>query len=231
MSMDMCISGAGNIPSGDYEKVSVAGRGRLGESVRCLSFSVAGASKGGAIVCKERFKVSGGAKFAGDIEAKNVRVTGSLSCGGDLIVEQEMACFGSASCEKNVKCEKLTVSGTLSVGGDVEAESVETSGELNCAGLLNAEKIKIKADKCMQIGSIGGSKITIGRKRFSLFSKRGVTVENAIEGDEITLEYVICPRVTGRIVNIGKGCKIGHVQFSEKMETSHDAKVDKREKV
>ncbi len=231
MSMDMRISGAGNIPSGNYEKVSISGSGRLGEQVRCVAFSVSGASKGETIECAERFKVSGGAKFLGDIKAKTVRVSGSLSCGGELVATEEIACFGSVQCEKTIKCEKLTVSGSLSAMGDVEAESVETSGTFNCTGLLNAEKIKITADRAMQIGSIGGSKISIGRKRFSLFLKRGVTVENAIEGDEITLEYVTCPCVTGRIVNIGKGCKIGHVQFSEKMETSPKAKVKTREKI
>lgn len=229
MSMDIRISGAGNIPSGDYEKVSVAGSGRLGEQVHCVTFSTAGASKGGAIVCKERFKVSGSAKFERDIQAKAVCVSGALSCGGSLTA-QDVECVGNAKCAKNIKCEQLSVSGSLQVDGDVEAESVETSGALNCVGLLNAENIKIKADKCMQIGSIGGSKITIERKRFSLFSNRGVTVEHAIEGDEIALEYVTCPCVMGRIVNIGKGCKIGLVQYSESVEISPKAQVERTEK-
>ena len=144
---------------------------------------------------------------------------------------EEISYSGSAKCEKNIKCEKLSAVGSLRVNGNVEAESVETAGVFNCAGLLNAENIQIKADRAMEIGSIGGSKIDIGRKRFSLFINRGVTVTSAIEGDEITLEYVTCPRVTGRIVRIGKGCKIGHVQCSEKLDVSSDAKVEKREKI
>ena len=113
----------------------------------------------------------------------------------------------------------------------MEAESVEMAGVFDCAGLLNAENIQIKADRAMQIGSVGGSKIVMERKRISIFRNRGITVSSAIEGDEITLEYVTCPRVTGRVVNIGKGCNIELVQFSEKLETSPKAKVKTREKI
>lgn len=229
--MDIRIAGSGNIPSGSYKEITIAGSGRLAERVQCVQFSVSGSGKGENIECAESFKVSGGAKFTGDIEAKNVRITGSLVCGGNVSVEETLSCFGSAKCERDVKCEKLSVTGALHVDGDIEAESVNVDGSLHCAGLLNAEKVEIKADHKVHIGSIGGSDIQINKKRFSFFRNRRVEVETAIEGDQITLEYVKCPRVTGRVVNIGKGCEIGLVQFSEKMDMSAKAKVQTREKV
>ena len=96
----------------------------------------------------------------------------------------------------------------------------------------------------MNIGSIGGSKIVIVSEKSSnifqrlpLFSSiakattSGVNVNSAIEGDDVALEYVTCPRVTGRVVAIGQGCNIDLVQYSEEIEIAPDAKVGKVEKI
>ena len=229
--MDMRISGTGNIPSGEYENVSVRGCGHLYGKVRCLSFSSSGTCRGESIECAEQFKVSGKASFTDNIKAEKIRSSGSLSCDGDMTVCKETSFHGSVKCKKSIKCGHLYLSGTLSVGGDIEAESVKSAGVLVCDGLLNAENIEIKADKVMNIGSIGGSNIIIKRKRFSLITNRRVIVSSSIEGDEISLEYVTCPQVSGRVVVIGKGCKIGLVQYSGKIENSSNSTIGKTEKM
>ena len=243
-NIDMHISGSGNIPSGDYNKISVSGSGRLQGNVRCVSFSSSGSSKGDDIECTENFKVSGSSRFGGNISAANVKVSGALHCDGDLIANEKISCSGSTKCDKSLKCEQLCVSGSLKVGADVEAETAKIDGVVNCGGLLNAESIEIKFDRGMDIGSIGGSKIVIVSqkaikisKRLPLFSSlakavsKDVCVSSAIEGDEIALEYVTCPRVTGRIIAIGQGCNIDLVQYSEDIEISPDATVGRTEKV
>lgn len=48
----------------------------------------------------------------------------------------------------------------------------------------------------------------------------------SIEGDDIYLENVSCPAVTGRRVVVGPGCSIGRVQYSEAAEVSPEARVD-----
>jgi hypothetical protein len=83
----------------------------------------------------------------------------------------------------------------------------------------------------MHVESIGGSSIHIKRKRFSVIPKRRVIVSSAIEGDNLTLEYVTCPRVTGRVVTIGKGCVIDLVQYSDSLDISPKAKCGKTEKI
>ena len=58
-----------------------------------------------------------------------------------------------------------------------------------------------------------------------------VSVSGSVEGDDIALEGVTCPRVTGRVVAIGAGCHVDLVQYSEKIEVSPDAKVGRTEQI
>lgn len=243
-NMDMRISGSGKVPAGEYNRVSVSGSGSLYGMVRCESFSSSGASHGEHIECSDTFKISGASSFSGDVKANHIGVSGSFSCGGDLVAEEKLSCAGSVKCKGSVKGNQLSVAGALNVRGDVEGEMVKVSGILNCDGLLNAEEIEIKFEKEMEIGSIGGSKIVIFPKyterpirRIPLFSAltrhaaAGVSVKTSIEGDEIALEGVACPRVTGRVVAIERGCNIDLVQYSETVEISSDAKVGRTEKI
>ena len=58
-----------------------------------------------------------------------------------------------------------------------------------------------------------------------------VRVKNSVEGDDIALEGVTVPRVSGRVVAIGEGCEIDLVQYSEQVEISPEAKVGRTEKI
>lgn len=242
--MNMHISGSGNIPAGEYNKVSVSGSGKLHGLVRCENFSSSGSSSGENIECAENFKVSGSSSFSGNVSAGYIGVSGSFSCGGELVSKGKISCSGSAKCKNNIKCDELSVSGSIKAGSDIEAEKIKVNGIINCAGLLNAENIEIKFDRGMNIGSIGGSKIVIIREnrnkiieRLPLLSSlvksagKNVCVESSIEGDEIALEAVTCPRVTGRVIAVGEGCEIDLVQYSDQIEISPKAKVEKTEKV
>ena len=242
--MNMHISGSGNIPAGEYEKVSVSGSARLHGLVRCNSFATSGSSAGESIECSENFKISGSSSFSGNVSAGYIGISGSFSCGGELISSGKIICSGGAKCEKSIKCDELAVSGSIKIGEDVEAEKIKIDGIINCSGLLNAEDIEIKFDKGMDIGSIGGSKIIIIKEPKRKFGERlpllsslvkkingNVHVEGSIEGDEIALEGVTSPRVTGRIVAVERGCDIDLVQYSETVEISPDAKVGRTEKI
>ena len=212
--MDMRIAGRGKIPAGEYHRIKISGSTQLFGAVRCLSFRASGRSKGEGIECAERFKTSGSTVFSNGIKAAQIRAAGSLTCGGDLIAS-----------------EWLSVSGTLKVSGSIEAEEVKICGGLRCEGLLNAEHIELEADKPMTVGCVGGSYIQMRRKRISVIPKRGVSVSQSIEGDELTLSHVRCPRVTGRVVRIGKGCHVDLVQYSESLVASPKAKIGRIEKI
>ena len=147
----------------------------------------------------------------------------------------------------DIRCKQLQISGKSDVGGDVEAETAKIRGTINCAGLVNAEEVDMEYEGDSEIGSIGGSKIMIYKRhgsekkkkvRLPLFSRLvgkvtdgDVRVKTSIEGDEIALEGVIAPRVSGRVVAIGAGCRIELVQYSEQVEISPEATVGRTERV
>lgn len=223
--MDMKIAGSGVITAGEYEGISVSGSARMDGVVICEKLNVAGALSGETVTCKKELRVSGKCQFSKEVKADAVRVAGTLSCG-------------------NLKCGSLTVAGMTSSRGDIEAEIVKIDGALTCEGLLNAEEITIQFENNMKIGGIGGSKIAVLQKyrtekkqRLPLFASLvksmsgAVQVQNAVEGDDIALEGVICERVSGKIVAIGDGCEIALVQYSDKIEISPNAKVGSVEKI
>lgn len=245
--MDMNISGSGQIVPGEYDTIRVSGSAHLGDAVRCKSLYVSGSANGSSVVCEKDFHISGSCAFSGTVSAGNVAISGGTSFGGDVEVTEKIAISGGMRCDGDMRCKLLQISGNGKVSGDVEAELAKIRGALDCDGLLNAEEVDIEYEKSMEVGSIGGSKISIYKRhgeerkkrvRLPLFSsliKRvtvgTVCVNNSIEGDEIALEGVVCPRVSGRVVAIGGDCEIELVQYSEQIEVSPEAKVGRTERI
>lgn len=244
--MDLNISGSGQITPGEYDTIRVSGSAHLGDAVRCKNLYVSGSANGSNVVCEKDFHVSGSCGFSGKVTAGNMAISGGTSFGGDVEAKERVAISGGMRCGGNLKCKQLQISGNGRVSGDVEAEQAKIRGALDCDGLLNAEEVDIEFEKSMEVGSIGGSKIVIYKRhgkekkkriRLPLFSSLvkntsgAVCVKNAIEGDEIALEGVVAPRVSGRVVAIGADCEIELVQYSEQVEVSPEAKVGRTEKI
>ncbi|MBP3617665.1 MAG: polymer-forming cytoskeletal protein [Lachnospiraceae bacterium] len=245
--MDLNISGSGQIMPGEYDTIRVSGSGRLEGTVRCQNLFTSGSVGGNSVECKNDINTSGSCNFSGDISTGNLIVSGGSSFGGNVEARDKIAVSGGSSFKRDVKCKQLRLSGGSKIGGDVEAELVKIRGAVDCVGLMNAEEIDIEYERGMEIGSIGGSKIVIYKRhgevkkkkfRLPLFSsliKKStvdtVVVKNSIEGDEIALEGVVCPRVSGRVVAIGADCEIELVQYSEQVEVSPEAKVGRTERI
>jgi len=243
--MDLNISGSGQITPGEYSTIRISGSAHLGDAVRCQNLYVSGSANGSNIACEKDFHISGSCRFSGNVSAGNLVISGGTSFGGDVEAKERIAVSGGMSCDGNVRCKQLQVSGNGTVSGDVEAEFAKVRGGLSCEGLLNAEEVDIEYDKSMEVGSIGGSKIMIYKRhgkekkriRLPLFSSLvksttgEVRVKTSIEGDEIALEGVVTPRVSGRVVAIGADCEIELVQYSEQVEISPEAKVGRTERI
>ena len=209
--MEMKISGSGKIPAGEYSNIQISGTGELYGAVHCESFKSAGSANGEQLICSGELKVSGSGSFHGDVSANKVSASGSLHCNA-ITVGDTLAVSGSLRAKK------------------VTAKSVSVDGAINCEEHLRADDLSITYGGKMVIGSIVGGKIHM-RKSRSCLMVGNVTVATSIEGDEVALERVTCPLVTGRVVRIGKGCQIDLVQYSEALEISKSAKVGRKEKI
>ena len=241
--MDMKISGSGSIPAGEYDAIKISGSGTIQGNINCSGMHVSGsANASGTVECTGEIHVSGACDFDKDIITKTLHVSGALNTDGNIIATDLVHLSGGMNIEGSLKCGTLEAHGGLNVDEDIEAETVSVHGNLACGGLLNAESIEIDTrDGCL-IGSIGGSKIVIRHKKRKFFKNliiitfndkqvRGIEVQQSIEGDEIDIESVTCPRVSGRTVTVGEGCKIELLQYSEHYEIHEKAKVGKIEKI
>lgn len=245
----MKISGSGSIPGGDYnEEIRISGSGRIIDNVRCTSFSCSGSGHvGGNLVCSENIKISGSCSINGNVEANSFSVSGSGHIGGSLTVGDSVSASGSFRIDRSINCKKFESYGSTKSGADVTAEEAIIKGSFRCQGLLNAEKIEIVFDPSGEVGSIGGSAISIYPQKFKkgagsvmrlpLISKilgsaaSSFTVHESIEGDVIAIEGVAAPSVTGRIVAIGAGCNIKSVRYIEQCEIDPSANVESCEKI
>ena len=228
--MNMKISGSGVVPAGEYDDIKTSGSSRLLGEVRCESLCTSGMTRAESLFCRGKIIGSGKSLFSGSVCAKKIKSSGNFYCAGDIRADS-IESSGSIKCKSKIKSKYLNSSGVISAS-QIEAENVTVYGALRCEGLLNAENVEIISDgKCI-IGSIGGSKITVKPRRwiFSFFKRRTV-VKSTIEGDEITLKKVICPRVSGRAVIVRGGCIIDLLQYSEKIEIARGARVKRIEKV
>ena len=244
----MNISGSGRVSAGEHnEKISISGSGKIDGNIRCIALHCSGSVKGeGNIVCAEDVRVSGSAHFDKSVSADIISVSGSVKVGGGVNAKTAIKISGSFGCGGSLKAALLSCSGAVDIGGEAEADEIRVSGRINCAGLLNAEKVEIRMDGFnvnSKISSIGGSEIKIhndrkGEKisRMPLLSKLvgsggKVIVDELVEGDIVAVECVKAPRVVGRVVAIGADCEIDLVQYSEEIEIHPDAKIGKYEKV
>ncbi|MBE6634505.1 MAG: polymer-forming cytoskeletal protein [Ruminococcaceae bacterium] len=241
--MNMKISGAGQIPAGEYEDIRISGSASLHGLIRCKSYHVSGASRGDGLDCENECKISGSSRFTGTIKAGSLTVSGAFHCNDNLEVSGKLICSGSVQCGGNLRAAEISASGGLTCKGGIEAELVRASGKLNCGGLLNAEEIDIEYTNGIDIESIGGSKIAVYKargikkvNRLPLLSKlingdNSLARIGSVEGDTIALEGVMAQSVCGRVVAIGEDCDIALVQYSEQVEVSPRAKVGAIEKI
>ena len=239
--MDIRISGSGAVTPGEYDAVTVSGSCRIEGPVRCEKLLCSGSVHAqGDITCTGDARVSGSMRMDGVLQAGSAEISGSFH-GGELHTQGKTLLSGAATLTGGISGGEVRISGSTKLGGDLEGETVRIAGVLRTPGLVNGETVEISPSGS-EIGAVGGSKITVKRAdtvvhlgifaRFFrwLFGYRErknetVTVRDGIEGDEIELEYTVCPRVSGKRVVIGPGCRIDEVCYTEECTVSPEAEV------
>ena len=244
--MDIRISGSGAVTPGEYDAVTVSGSCRIEGPVRCEKLLCSGSVHGqGDITCTGDARISGSIHMEGTLQAQNAFISGSFH-GGELRAQGEAHLSGAANLSGGISGGDVRISGSTKLGGDLEGETVRIAGVLRTPGLVNGETVEISPSGS-EIGAVGGSKITVKRADtvvhpgffarlfrwlFGYKERKNetLTVRDGIEGDEIELEYTVCPRVSGKRVVIGPGCHIGEVCYTETCTVSPEAEVQELKK-
>jgi cytoskeletal protein CcmA (bactofilin family) len=237
------ISGAGTIGGGTYDRVSISGAGTITSDITAEELRISGAGKVKGRTETEKIVASGSAVFAGDIVSEEMRVSGSARVDG-RVEAKELKCSGTFKVAQGIASEYIKVSGDLRVGEDVEAEIFKASGGFKIEGLLSADRIKVRLGGRCQAREIGGEQIEVHRGGWK---EKGILLDGLIkiftgggtaelhttqiEGDEISLEDTTADVVRGKRIEIGPGCRIGLVEYSESLKIHPDAVVEKQTKV
>ena len=235
------ISGSGSLGGGEYARVSVSGSGRVNGDLVAEELKISGSGKVSGRTEAGQITISGSGGFGDAVIAEEMRVSGSVRVDGP-VEAKELKCSGSFRAAGDVSAEYLKISGSIRVSGDVEADIFKASGGFEIEGLLSADKVEIHLGGRCSAREIGGEKIYVERTSslggallnglVKMFTGSGAAELRTaqIEGDEVHLESTIADVVRGKRVEIGPGCKIGSVEYTETLKVHDDATVERQQK-
>lgn len=227
------IEGIATYTGGDYDKVKIAGTGKITGDLSCNLFHTSGISNIYGNLNSKQFNVSGTAKIEGDVTAGDMEVSGKVKCLKSMEVDH-VKVNGMMTVLGSLKGNQIKSNGSLTIENGMEAEDVDVSGLISCKGLLNCENLSIQLVGTSMIDEIGASVITVKKtgidtewvpkvllpKKFQSFK----LVSKEIEGDVISLENCEVDVVRGNQVTIGPNCVIGQVEYTGQITvdpTSH----------
>ena len=105
-------------------------------------------------------------------------------------------------------------------------------GGFRVSGLIKAGQVDVELGGRSNARKIRGSVIVVKSRR-SFFSWARMCKHlnvDLIEGDDISLEATYAQIVRGTRVNVGNGCRIDTVEYSESLEVSPKATVQNQVK-
>ncbi len=228
------IAGSGKVEGGVYDRVKISGSGKVTGDVEAEEFKGAGAVTVEGSLKAGKFEVSGAFKAEGALEVEEGEVSGSFKVEGPVSA-QELRISGAAKCGP-IQGGYIRVSGALKAKGDIEADTVRLSGAFKVEGLISADRVEIHLEDRSKARELGGETIQVRRGtafggllstlgRLLGTHGRGILEVEAVEGDELDLEWVVAEVVRGRVVRIGPGCRVGRVEYHESLEVSPEAEV------
>ncbi len=146
---------------------------------------------------------------------------------------------GTLKVRGSLKAEHLVVNGLLRIDGDCEVEDFDLEGSFEVLGLLNSGRLNAVLHWKGEAKEIGVESIIVRRTSKGSWNKLWRWIlprtvpglkANVIEGDDIDLEYTEADIVRGNRIRIGKGCKIGTVEYRTELNVYSGAKIGKEVK-
>jgi len=236
------ISGSGSLGGGEYARVVISGSGRVDGELVAEELRISGSGKISGRTEIGQISVSGSGVFGDEVIAEEMRISGSARVDGP-VQAKELKCSGSFRAGGDISGDYVKISGSLRVSGDVEADIFKASGGFGIDGLLSADKVEIHLGGRCSAREVGGEKICVERigslggallsGLVKMFTGGGAAElrTTQVEGDEIHLECTVADVVRGKRVEIGPGCRIASVEYTETLKVHDDATVERQQKV
>ncbi len=179
----------------------------------------------------DNIRVVGDCTLSDSCSCHSLRVVGELHARHHLTADNSRI-HGTLRVNGNTKFLKLMLLGFMGVDGDFEAESLSVRGELNVAGLLNADKADFHSYGHSVIREMGGGLLTVTSPFWPPWKRfRPSLRADIIEYDEANLENVQADVLRGKNLVVGKHCRIGRVEYSGTLTVHKSAFVAQCEKV
>ncbi len=233
---DLVINGLGSSNGGQFNLVTLNGRGTINDDIECNVFDCNGSGTLNGNVSAKAAKVSGNARFKGNIEGQKLTVDGTAKFDQNVYVKN-IKVSGKATVGGRVKGEEIKLHGILTVGEDCEAEIFKGKYRFTIGGLLNADQVDIEIYGECKAKEIGGQTIKVKQHKgtfigtlFKPFFKNQLETD-LIEGDKIELENTVAKIVRGHHVKIGPNCQIGIVEYTEEFSQDKNAVIGDVRKV
>ena len=191
--MDIRISGRGDIPSGEYDKISISGSGSLLGNIEAQTFKSSGTVKGESFECKETLKVSGRALFSGKVKSGEILVAGSFKT------------------DDSIEANSVKISGRIKCKGTLKAKDIKICVELpSYIGEVNGESVQIKRKRL----SLMNRKMTISSQISGESVTLGYVVSPLVIGKKVVIGRGCKIGVVkySDEIQISKGAKIGKVE-------------------
>lgn len=232
---NVTINGMGDIGSGEYNDVQISGMGNIKGSINANKVSVDGKCKSYEEIKSNDLTINGYFTCNKGIQLKNsCDVNGVCKINGS-IDGKRIVVNGRADISENINFDNVEVNGELIVKGNCQCETMKLDGKMSINGLLSADNIELNITRLNRIKEIGGEKLVVRKginKGFRLFSilsgNKSKLVCEVIEADEIYLENTECNIVRGRNIEIGRGCKINRIEYSEGLKITGEAIINEK---
>ncbi|SDN50859.1 polymer-forming cytoskeletal protein [Bacillus sp. OK048] len=225
---DLVINGLGSSNGGQFNEVTLNGKGTVNTDVECTHFDCNGSGTVNGNVTATTAKISGNGKINGTIAGQSLSIDGTAKVQNNVLVKH-VKVAGKASIGGKIKSDEIKIRGRITVGGDCEAETFKGESHFTIGGLLNADLIDITIFSDCKVKEIGGQTILIRQKSPLMgFLKPFIQTQletELIEGDKIEIENTKASVVRGNNVTIGPSCIIGIVEYSGELSMDEKAVV------
>ncbi|WP_196426799.1 MULTISPECIES: polymer-forming cytoskeletal protein [Paenibacillus] len=226
---NLTVTGTGGAAGGLYKDIKVMGEADFNGDVDCLALKCSGTVKVRGGVKSTSCRINGTFDVSGDLVTGRATIHGRMAVEGN-VKAQEIKSNGETTIRGHVAGDRIHLEGYFQIKGRCEAEQLRIKGIFKIAELVNADSVDLALHSRCQVKEIGGERIEVRRGTGTMLKKllgslflpadyyEGTLTAESIEGDDVYVEYTQAEVIRGRNVVVGPGCRIGRIEYTNKLE-------------